>query len=500
MSKPQRNQFNTFLVVFILTMLFLMAARTPLDSDLWWHLSAGRETWQNGWPMLEDHFSYTRLGEKWINHSWLSEVIMFLAYKVGGYLGLGLVFTLLAVFSMGLLLRQMRSPMLFNMFVLVLGATVASVVWSPRPQVFSLLLLTISGGLLSEIRRGNIRMLWYFPIIFIVWSNLHGGYPLGLFLIGVVFLGEACNRILGIQPSILKSWKEIVWFIGSGALSWLAVVVNPNGFDMLRIPFQTVGVQALQQLISEWASPDFHQLIQQPMLWLLFAIVVAFSLADRPVDMVDVLSLCFFAYLGLVSRRNYGPFAIIATPILANYAWRAIQNIKTKVSFWPARERADHLSHDPASRTRKVVLFKTMVNLILIFFAFFAGIAKLYITSQNQFVDAIIRKDYPVNAVTWLMENKPDGRLFSEYRWGGYLTWKLIDYPVFVDGRTDLFGDEIINQWLSIIQGDAQWANLINQWGINLVMIEPTRPLVQKLVNAGWNLVYQDDSVVLFQR
>src|SRR5512133_2421572 len=77
-----------FMVVAFL-LIFIMAARTPLDSDLWWHMRAGEQTLSNGRPLLNDLYSFTRLGAPWINHSWLSQVGMALAYRWFGFLGLG---------------------------------------------------------------------------------------------------------------------------------------------------------------------------------------------------------------------------------------------------------------------------------------------------------------------------------------------------------------------------------------------------------------------------
>ena len=53
------------------------------------------------------------------------------------------------------------------------------------------------------------------------------------------------------------------------------------------------------------------------------------------------------------------------------------------------------------------------------------------------------------------MKSHPsEGRSFSEYSWGGYLVWHLPEDKVFVDGRTDLFGDEIIGEWRQVVQAE----------------------------------------------
>jgi hypothetical protein len=42
-GRSQRLAFERMLLVITLLLIFFMAARTPLDSDMWWHLSAGEE-------------------------------------------------------------------------------------------------------------------------------------------------------------------------------------------------------------------------------------------------------------------------------------------------------------------------------------------------------------------------------------------------------------------------------------------------------------------------
>ena len=72
-------------MVFVTGLLvFIMAARTPLDTDFWWHIRAGEVTWQTAKPLLTDQFTFTRQGQPWTNHSWLAEVILYLVFQAGG--------------------------------------------------------------------------------------------------------------------------------------------------------------------------------------------------------------------------------------------------------------------------------------------------------------------------------------------------------------------------------------------------------------------------------
>src|SRR5690349_5555140 len=92
------------ILVVTLILIFLMAARTPLDSDMWWHLRAGEQTWLTHHIVSQDTYSYTRLGVDWINHSWLGQVVMYLLYRAGGYFSLAGGMALVSTLSVALLL------------------------------------------------------------------------------------------------------------------------------------------------------------------------------------------------------------------------------------------------------------------------------------------------------------------------------------------------------------------------------------------------------------
>ena len=54
--------------------------------------------------------------------------------------------------------------------------------------------------------------------------------------------------------------------------------------------------------------------------------------------------------------------------------------------------------------------------------------------------------------------------MLNSYNWGGYFDWKLRDYPVFLDSRADLFGDEIIGQWLDVMNAREGWQGILDRW------------------------------------
>jgi hypothetical protein len=487
-SGPSRT---LFMAVLVLEIVFLMAARTPLDTDLWWHLAAGEQTLRSGGPVLTDTFSSTREGSAWINHSWLGEVFLALANRAAGWLGLGALVALLAAASMGLVYKQMKGPPLWRAFLVVPAALVAAPVWSPRPQLFSLLLLALVNELVGLYWRDGRDRLFLLPLLFIAWSNLHGGYPLGLILLGCAIAGPLLDRLLGREdaPEPKKILRLALWT----AACLPAVLINPNGIDMWRIPFQTVGVSVLQQAIPEWASPNFHDPVQQPFLILLAGTAATFALLGKPARGEDLLKVIVFGAMGLVARRHFGPFAIVSAPILAASGWQVIQRLSAPPGIF------SRIAVLASSKPVRAGVQRT-IDMVIVLLLALAGMLKLCAATEPSFVETHLRQTFPAAAVEWIKSNHPEGRLFNEYAWGGYLIWALPEYPVFVDGRTDLYGDEIIGEWLSVVSGGEDWQAILERRQIGLVLVAPGQALEHELVREGWKNLYHDSTAVIYSR
>lgn len=458
-------------LLVILMAVFAMAARTPLDSDLWWHLRAGETTWEDRKPLTEDIYSYTRHGEDWINHSWLAQVALYLLYRAGGLRAIAACVALLAVFSVWMVYRQMEGSFLVKGAAVLLVVLVSAVVWSPRPQTFSLALFAVLAALLSLYKwQGQNRLFWIVPL-FIVWSNLHGGYVLGFMVMGSMVAGEIFNRLFHPGQPHSLSWRQIRSLVLWMVLGGLLVLLNPNGLDMWRIPFQTVGVETLQDLISEWSSPDFHRLYQQPFIWLSLACFAAVGLSRRRLDGSDFVTFGLFFYAALTARRNFGPFALVAGPILTRHASDVLDRWQTSAQKrWDwFDDLLDYRRKSEAGMNAKV---RNLINILIVLFLTVGGIGKWWYVTRPDFIQEAERSLYPVEAVAWIKTHQPQGRLFNEYKWGGYLIWHLREYPVFVDGRTDLYGDEILHQYIQMKQGQKNVHDLVNKWQIKLFLLE----------------------------
>jgi hypothetical protein len=190
-----------------------------------------------------------------------------------------------------------------------------------------------------------------------------------------------------------------------------------------------------------------------------------------------------FTYLGFDAARNIGLFAIVTAPVLARHLEASVESLRTR--FRGGRQVPERLA-----RALNMLLF------VLVTLGAAARIATQLPDSVNR---QAIEQAMPVGAVDFVQAKQPPGPLFNSYNWGGYVLWRLYpNYLSFVDGRTDLFDDEILNSYLAAWSGQPSWKSLFEKWGIRLVMIEPEAPLVTVLQSSGWQVLYQDPiSVVL---
>jgi hypothetical protein len=281
---------------------------------------------------------------------------------------------------------------------------------------------------------------------------------------------------------------------------YAVAAINPNGYKMWLIPFETVGVGVLRQFIQEWASPDFHSPEVWPFAFFILLFIITQSLNSKKANYQQLLPAVIFILLSLFARRNIAAAAIVITPWLVS-SWLDVFSGINLVEFFPEKiqqflGKYQNLQQPfPSSRLTRFVNLSIVA--VLGMFCFL----KLAAVTHPVLMDAFERKYLPLDAVTYLKSMPADERrIFNSYNWGGYLIWEYPDQKVYVDGRTDLFGDEILSEWLTVVQAGDGWKDSLAKWGVTRVIIEPERPLAKVLPYTGWTAVYQDHVAVIFDK
>lgn len=466
--------------------IFAMALRISTDTDTWWHLRAGQEIVEGTLPRT-DAYSHTRLGAAWLYPSaaWLSEAQLYLVHAWGGFAGLNLWVAALVTLAFAFVYAALpRGGLFLRSAVLLLAAASSAVYWAARPYLWSFVFSALCLWLLEAARRGQPRRLLWLPLVMLAWANSHPGFAVGFILLGIY----AVERLATWWPARkqkghgMQAWREWGQYLALAAGGMLlAVCINPSGPVMLRYPFDTVEMDVLRGYIQEWQSPNFHEARVWPFAALLGLTGLALIFAPRRPAVYDLLLVAVLGGMSLLAARNIALFALAAPIVLSRNLPNGVVKLEKTLRFRPRPTRP------------QAVLHAVLLVLALAALAAKASRALPAHLNERQF-----RASLPVAAVEYMKAQQPQGQMFNSYNWGGYLIWALPEYPVFADGRTDLYDDELLGEWLQIANAEPGWDNMLAQRGVRVVLLEPGWALSKVLPAAGWQLLYEDENTRLF--
>ncbi len=92
--------------------------------------------------------------------------------------------------------------------------------------------------------------------------------------------------------------------------------------------------------------------------------------------------------------------------------------------------------------------------------------------------------------------------IFAEDQWGDFLIYHL--YPskqVFIDGRSDFYGDDFGVAYLDVINVQYAWEKTLDKYDIDTIAISPRFALASTLkISRDWRVVFDDGVTVVFRR
>ncbi len=478
--------------------IFAMAVRVSVDTDTWWHLGAGRWIVEHRAIPQADPFSHTRLGAPWRYPGWLVEVPMYWLWTAASYAGLNLFTAVFVAIAFVFVYLAMEGDEYLQCFTLILAAAASGVYWAARPHIVSFALAAVFLYVVRCAARPASRTtfrasrLWLLPPLMAVWANIHGGFAVGFIVMGLALLGETASALWerlrrGVWER--ERWHLPAWLAMTGLACAAAVALNPAGPSMLLYPFQTVSIGVLQNFIQEWQSPNFHTAETQPFLWLLFATFAVVGLSARRVGFTDLLMVTGFGYLAFTAGRNMALFSLVAPPVLVRHGQFVVDEIR-------------RLRRAPPAAAMIPSQAAGWLNWALLGLVGLAALAKVSVPLKRETNQAALERQLPVGAVAFIRQISPAGPMFNSYNWGGYLLWTLYpEYPVFVDGRTDLYDDAFLREYLDAAAGGPGWQETLDRFDVKLVVMEAGSGLDRELGhNDAWLESYRDDLAVIFER
>ena len=484
-SRFRRITPGQLLVVAAFIVILCVLVRRGGDPDIFWHLMTGQWMVDHHQVVSHDLFTFTVAGAKWIDPEYLTEIIAYLFYKVGGLALVSIGFGAVSFIGFLLIWRRVHLEPANKVIAAILigiAGLGAVLVWGPRPQMITFTFTALELLWLDRYLRGKSRAIYWLPLVMVAWANLHGGFLFGLVPVGVAAFVEAVHWIRRVDGDTHKRRVRNLVLIFVGCV--VAAVINPNGIHLYGYVIQPQFSSVQQNFIAEWQSPNFHVLEERGFELMLLLIPIAFMLR-RP-SLWDVCLTLAVTYLALSAVRHSALFVAAETPLL----------IWSFSAGWEKMALAQRVRAWMAPRAREMLAGAAAVLVVAILgTAYF-----VHGTLSNQ--ARATAANFPVGASNWLAAHPTVGtHMFNQYGWGGYLIYRFYPDPnrrVFSFGEATLLGNKVMQQVSDVETGNPDWQQIFAQWNIDYVVDVPGAPEVLALeVDPQWTKVYDDGLAVI---
>ena len=454
------------------------------DPDSHWHIAVGNWMLARGAVPTVDPFSFTFAGQPWIAKEWLSQLLMAVAFKLGGWGGVTVLAasTLAASFALmlRLLLRDLR-PLPAAVFALAaIAMTLPHFLARPAVLAFPFMLIWMAGLVRAvEERRAPHPLLL---LAMLLWANLHGSFALGL-LLGGAFAVEA---LLGARDDKERKALFVGW-AKFGVASFLVACLTPYGPESIWVTLRILAMGDTLAFISEWKSPDFQKAPLQELV-LLIALYAALSRGLK-LPLLRLLIVLGLLHLYLRYARNAELLAMLAplalAPLLARQ-WPALRPDPAAGRGTSLGEQAAALAL-PAGRAA-VGVGIACCALISLGLVRYCGIVPPLSTM-------------PSTAMAYVKQAGLGGRVLNHYDFGGYLIHAGV--PTFIDGRGELYGRDFVRRYADTIglRGGEPLEQLLQRNRIDWTFMPPDQPANRLLARLpGWRQAYADEAAVIYVR
>lgn len=456
-------------IIFIsFSILIFMNNIITVDYDSFFHYAAGEYINESNSIPKTAIYSWYGLEHSlpWISHEWLFDLVLF---HIVDYIGfdniksISLTLCILIILIMCKTTKEITKNKGLSIILFILFSFVLSIGMSPRPQLLAYILTILLFHILNNYE--HKIPLWSFPLLVIIWVNVHGGSYLLAFVIYIIdILVHCCDISIGKLIFTKESNKILRRRCLILLLGVSCIFLNGHGLDMVLYPVSNMGDNVMQAYITEWSAPDIKSL--NGMLMLTFPVIAIGVLicTRKKIHARDFFFSAAAIYLAIRSMRFGIQAAIILLPIIIKYwDWQSFITFRYKEHF---------------------TITAFMMTLCLSSYLLGAGISSFSVSLDlNVFpTDKMIDRIKEVNP----------SRMFNIYNIGGYLVYKHIN--VFIDGRADIYSkfNLIDTHNLETVDGDID--EILKKYKFDFFLIKKNTPLSNYLeMNEEYKIEYIDE-------
>jgi hypothetical protein len=460
----------------------LSALATP---EIWVHLRTGIWILQNHSIPRTGLFSqYSNL--PWNDSSWGFDLLMADTYQLFGLRAIPILLMLLKV-ALALATFQLARAGRTNFWGAMVLSAIAQYVISglqPLPYVFSILFFALELRLLVRSRQTGVAShLFWLPLLFVFWANLHIQFVAGLLLLGLFGIAVALEEIFRAH--------RVTWFservlpldlkqVGIATfLSLLGTFVNPYTVHPLPAAFKVLYSPVGLEHFTEMSAMSFRR---PPQFVLMLLVMMAFLALGR------LRSLMLFELTALIA-------ATVVAFRIERDGWLAVLTAIAVISSASILKPADSECPVRTLHSLEQTWAAALATVVLV-------IAAVRLPGPKTLMDNVSR-GFPVKACNYIRQNHLPQPLFNEYSWGSFLTWYLPEYPVEVDSRIELYGNDILTSYFDVVGGKQLLESDPMVARAGTLLLEQQSAMAKALatlpkLKSQYRLVYSDDLASVF--
>jgi hypothetical protein len=442
----------------------VLAFHNITEGDLWGKLAIGSSLWNTGHLPRHDLYAFTPTLRLYIDHEWGAGTIFYALLQRFGPSSLILLRIVLALGLLAVAFLNARRQGCDSCLLLLLAVPCAVCLLTGyipvvRSHVFTFFLFALTLFCLEELTRASRWPAFVLPILMLAWSNLHGGFVVGL---AVIFIYTAAafftRKRAGLMALVATACAAVT-------------LINPYGLDFWR--YLIPALLHPRTRILEWRPPPlfaWDEFWAFRLLFLLTVLALAFGWARvRPKNWMGLAVLALTAWMAWRSRRH-GPFFGIAALMYAGPYFEAV---------WARR-----FNLLPAA------------GLLYTGLAFWAALRFLPGASLTPL--SPVGED-PVREVDILSLSGASGNVATPFAWGSYVSWRL--YPnikVSMDGRYEaVYPESTFELNTAFYDHDGDWLRLCRTFKVDYVILDlrSDRLRPEQLESAGYVLIWKQDGI-----
>jgi hypothetical protein len=467
------------------------------DGDIGWHIRTGDWIAAHKTIPRTDLFSYTKPNAQWFAWEWGCDVLFSWIHSLWGLAGIAFVSAAALCLVSVLLYRLVRRSCSHDLIALAitgLAMLASSIHWLARPHLASWILTLVFCHVAANAEEGNRRVLCWLPLLTLVWTNLHGGFLIGVLILVAYGFGE----LLGGLREAPGSWPVVFGnaapYLLCAIACALASLVNPYGWQLHAHVLSYLRDDKLLDHIQEFQSPNFHSGSA-----IFFELLLVAGIAsvlwcwERRRYAAAILTL-FWAHQSLLAARNIPFFAFFAAPPIAALACDLCDRVSNLAGF----SKAATMLRETA---RELLAFERVSRLYLASAAGLAVVLAGFLFHWPKFEAGFDAEEFPVGAISKLQAVQPT-HLFTKDQWADYLIYRFFPSTrVFADGRSDFYGENFTARYLDILNAHYDWQTQLRHFHVDAVLVPVDCPLATALKETrGWKLVFDDGRSVLFAK